>query len=107
VALLIEEAIAHRGWSGLAKFNYNDMKSVVVASSIGGSAIANRMVEKDKQRGERWIADPGDGDVGKLRVKLVDHPEKGMALIMIGAENVPLARLDPMRELVRGSSIGN
>jgi hypothetical protein len=105
VALFIEEAITHHGWKGLAKFNYNDMKSVVVASSMGGPAIANRVVEKNKQRGTRWIADPGDDVVGKLRVKLVDHDEKGMTLIM-DTEDIPLARFDTIRRKpVKGSSL--
>jgi hypothetical protein len=77
VALLIEEAIAHHGWKGLTKFNYNDMKSVVVASSMGGPAIANRVVQKNRERGNSWIANPADDDVGTLRVKLVGHHEKG------------------------------
>ena len=103
VALLIEEAVVHRGWKGLAKFNYNDMKSVVVASSMGGPAIADRVVERNKQRGSRWIADPGDDDVGRVRVKLVDHHEKGMALTM-DVENVPLVNLDVIKRKPVGRS---
>jgi hypothetical protein len=104
--LLIEEAIAHHGSKGLTKFNYNDMKSVVVASSMGGPAIANRVVQKNREWGNSWIANPADDDVGTLRVKLVGHHEKGMALIM-DTDDVPLVRFDTMtREPVGGSSKG-
>lgn len=98
--LFIEEALAHHGWKGLTKFDYNDLKSVVVASSMGGSAIANRVAEQNKQRGKRWIADSRDDDVGKLMVRLVDHHDKGMSLIMQDQDDM-LSQQAPVRRMWR------
>ena len=61
---------------------YNDVKSVVVASSMGGVGIASQIAARNLQLGKRWNADPGDHDVGRLRVRLVEDDDWGPMIVL-------------------------
>ncbi len=84
VALFVAEALRTRGWTNLSRFNYNDLHSVIIASSVGGKGIAEKAVKATGRPGTMWSADPADAAVGSLRVRLVEDG-KGVALITAGA----------------------
>ena len=48
------------------------MKSVIVATSMGGPAVAEGVVTMNKQKGKRWNADRGGHDIGRLKVRLLE-----------------------------------
>jgi hypothetical protein len=66
----------------LREEQYNDLKSVVVASSMGGMEIASQIATRNLQLGKRWNADPGDHDVGRLRVRLVEDDNRGPMVVL-------------------------
>jgi hypothetical protein len=47
LALVAEEALRHWGWASLPAWNYTDIDAVVLASSRGGTAIADRLRPND------------------------------------------------------------
>ena len=61
---------------------YNDVKSVIAASSMGGVGIANQITARNLQLGKRWNADPRDHDVGRLRVRLVEDENRGPMVVL-------------------------
>jgi hypothetical protein len=61
---------------------YNDVKSVIAASSMGGVGIANQITARNLQLGKRWNADPRDHDVGRLRVRLVEDDNRGPMVVL-------------------------
>lgn len=61
----VAEIVRTRFWRGLTKFDYSDMKSVIVASSAGGTSIADAYY---------------DGRKTEIKLKLVED-EMGVALI--------------------------
>ncbi|MCJ1328306.1 hypothetical protein MMC10_004982 [Thelotrema lepadinum] len=56
-------------WAGLTKFNYLDVKSVVIASSAAGPGTARGVMTSHRLRGTRWVADPLDRIASAARVK--------------------------------------
>ena len=54
------EALKTRFWHRLTKFNYLDIKSVVIASSAGGGGVAKSVLENHHEKGTDWVADPSD-----------------------------------------------
>jgi hypothetical protein len=86
VALFLAEALRTRGWAQLSKFDYNNLHSVVIASSDGGRGVAQRVATAviNQHHGALWSADPTDPTVGRLCVKLV-HNDMGIALTAAAA----------------------
>ena len=76
------EALRTRGWRHLAKFNFTDVKSVVVGASSGGSAIANRAQSMHREHGSAWYATESDSIVGQLRIRLSRSSKEGIAIII-------------------------
>lgn len=69
--LLVVFETAHTGfWHRLTKFDYLDIKSVVIASSAGGGKIAKAVLDEYYEKGTNWIADPSDSIASVMRVKL-------------------------------------
>jgi hypothetical protein len=80
--LCLIELIRTRMWKGLSKFDYTDIKSVIVGASLGGNTIAKRARESHMRRQSWWSADPGDTVVGDIRVKL---KSEGKDIRLVGA----------------------
>lgn len=80
LVIFLAEALRTRGWRRLRKFNYNDLTSVIIASSIGGDGIGTRAL------GDKgvWYPDPLNQGVGDGQVQL-DETVKGPALVDAGA----------------------
>ena len=70
--IFLEEALRTQGWSRLWRFNYNDLTSVIVASSIGGHDIGTRALG---DKGVWYPDSPNDG-----QVQLLEN-DKGVALV--------------------------
>lgn len=69
ILVVVFEAAYTRFWVRLAKFDYLDIKSVVIASSAGGGKIAKAVLNEHYEEGTKWIADPSDPIAGAMRVK--------------------------------------
>ena len=67
------EAIRTRGWHLLTKFNYLDLKSVVIASSAGGDGIAMAVSNEHRSHGTEWVGDPRDSIACAMRVEWDMH----------------------------------
>lgn len=69
ILVVVFEAARTRFWFHLAKFDYLDIKSVVIASSAGGGKIAKAVFNEHYEEGTNWVADPSDPIAGAMRVK--------------------------------------
>ena len=69
ILIVVSEAIHTRFWLRLTKFDYLDIKSVVIASSAGGGKLAKTVLNKHYDEGTNWTADPSDPIAGAMRVK--------------------------------------
>ncbi len=70
VLLVLEELIRTRGWRRLPMFDYNDLKSVIIASSMGGSGIADRAKAAHVKHDSVWCADSSDSVISEIPVRL-------------------------------------
>ena len=75
VLMLLHELLRTRVWQHLPQFNYNDVKSVIVASSIGGNVLGDEVISKHKTSGTFWVANAKDKIAGEVHVQL-RHDEK-------------------------------
>jgi hypothetical protein len=103
-AIFAVEAFRHEAWKRLGKFNYSNLAHVVVASSLGGSAIGNLT----SKRYRSWDAYAANQVTGRTRVQLSEIGGS-MKLVAAGTvandavasgtvepadkENVPLVRI--------------
>ena len=69
ILVVVFEAVHTRFWHRLTKFDYLDIKSVVIASSAGGGRIAKAVLDEHYEKGTNWVADPSDSIAGAMRVK--------------------------------------
>ena len=69
IFVVVFEAAHTRCWNRLTRFNYLDIKGVVIASSAGGDGIAKAVQREHHENGMEWIADPGDPVAGAMRVE--------------------------------------
>ena len=79
VLLMIEEAVWTKWWRGLSKFNYSDIKSVVVAVVIGKEVGG---LSEPLAGTERWKADPSNKEIGKLKISMVDDEHEGPVIVV-------------------------
>ncbi|MCJ1454530.1 hypothetical protein MMC28_004883 [Mycoblastus sanguinarius] len=70
ILIFVEEIFRTRFWATLPLFDYNDLKGVIIASSMGGTDLANKIIGLHKQRDAVWMADPRDRIVSDVRVEL-------------------------------------
>lgn len=70
ILLFIEEMVRTRFWGNLPLFDYNDLKGVILASSMGGPALANKVAETHKQHESVWFANPSDRTASDVKVQL-------------------------------------
>ena len=81
IALSIYEIIRTHGWRHLLVFDYRDIKSVIIATSLRGSAIAEHSGTEHEKAGIEWIGDPADRIAGSIQVKLA-HEGRGTAIVL-------------------------
>ena len=74
LVIAIEEAIRTRNWKGLPLLDYLNLTSMVVASSAGGTGVAEACTQKHKQ-GKIWKGKSGSKEAGEIRVRLVESEE--------------------------------
>ena len=74
LVIAIEEAIRTRYWRGLPLLDYLNLTSMVVASSAGGTGVAEACTQKHKH-GEIWTGKSGSKEAGEVRVRLVQNKE--------------------------------
>ena len=75
--IAIEEVIRTRNWKDISLFDYQDLKSVIMATSAGGTGIADECRSRHLE-GTSWDGDAASKEVAEMRVKLVvSRHEKG------------------------------
>jgi hypothetical protein len=88
VLVFLLEAARTKGWKGLKKFDYMDIKSVVIGTSIGGTAIANAAARRAYASDQaRWDGSAADSVAGNVAVHL-DHRDDTLALLYDGRNDV-------------------
>ncbi len=81
IALLVYEFIRTHGWRHLLVFDYRDIKSVIIATSLRGSAIAEYSNTEHERAGIEWIGDPADRIAGEIQVRLA-RESRGTAIVL-------------------------
>jgi hypothetical protein len=84
--LFVVEVIRNRAWKGRTLFDYRDLKGLVIGTSRRGLENKASMERRLDEKGEIWIADPKDENVGSLEVLLEDKGGQ-IALILNGSES--------------------
>ncbi|KAI9857503.1 MAG: hypothetical protein M1813_008253 [Trichoglossum hirsutum] len=69
ILIFTAEAARNRCWQSLPKFNFTDIKSVIIASSLGGHDVGNAVSDAVNARSD-WIGDPSDSTAGAVEVIL-------------------------------------
>ena len=70
-------------WADLPLFDYNDLKSVVITSSMGGRDLAEQAMVGEEGRGV-WKANPKDRTGDSLQVKLQHNEGGDVELVSVG-----------------------
>lgn len=83
ILILIEEMLRTRCWANLPLFDYNDVKGVIVASSMGGEELANKLVATHERRDTVWVADPHDKTASGIRVQLKCREDGSVELVSV------------------------
>ena len=68
VLVFFTATIFTNGWRGLLRFNYLDVKTVVVGTSMGGVDIGTAAREAHLELGSSWTGDGADRVVGQIPV---------------------------------------
>ncbi|KAI9703567.1 MAG: hypothetical protein M1836_007337 [Candelina mexicana] len=84
--LYLFELARTRGWKGLQRFDYMDIKSVIVGTSMGGTSVANATRQAHDLKQSRWNGTSGDRIVGKITVRL-DGRGDDLALVYDSKKN--------------------
>ena len=82
LVVAIEEAIRTRNWKGLPLLDYLNLTSMVVASSAGGTEVAEACTQKHKE-GKLWQGKSGSEEAGQVRVRLMQSREDGTPRIQL------------------------
>ena len=83
ILILFEEMLRTRCWANLPLFDYNDVKGVIVASSMGGKELANKVVATHEKRKSVWVADPHDKTASGIRVQLKCREDGSVELVSV------------------------
>lgn len=81
VLILIEEMFRTRCWANLPLFDYNDLKCVIIASSMGGKGLANKVVVAHEKSDSVWVADHKDRCASGIRVQLKCREDGSVELV--------------------------
>ena len=72
ILVLFQEAFRTRNWKGLSDFDYMDPRSLIIGSSMGGKAVAEKV--KTLARGnKKSVYEHDSRQVGNIRVILDEH----------------------------------
>lgn len=101
----IAEALRTRGWRYLTTFNYMDVKTVIVGTSMGGTGIADKVNTLHKEKGSTWRAERKDRIAGHIHVQL-EESSQGAAAVVVSNVGVgtPSRRRRPMLDRPKGSA---
>ena len=88
------EVYRTRGWRHLSKFNFTDIKSVIIGTSVGGTAIAERTRTLHNAKSSIWLADQGDSIAGKIHIQL-DRTTQDVVAIVLASEEAESRRRYP------------
>ena len=83
ILILIEEMFRTRCWANLPLFDYNDLKGVIVASSMGGKELANKVATAHEKSDSVWVADPRDKCASGIRVQLKCREDGSVELVSV------------------------
>jgi hypothetical protein len=87
--ILIFEAIRTRNWRNLPRFEFMDIKSVIVAASEGGSGIAEQLRALRQKAGVGWSSSEDSRLAGGIKARLGVSEEDGRAAIMaVGMQDI-------------------
>lgn len=78
----IAEALRTRAWRDLTTFNYMDVKTVIVGTSMGGTGIADKVNTLHEQNGSTWRAERTDRIAGQIHAQL-ERSSQGAASIIV------------------------
>ena len=81
IFILIEEMIRTRCWANLPLFDYNNLKGVIIASSMGGKKLANKVVAAHEKSESVWVADHRDKCASDIRVQLKCRADGSVELV--------------------------
>ena len=81
ILILIEEMFRTRCWANLPLFDYNDLKGVIIASSMGGKELANKVVAAHEKSESVWVADHKDKCASGIRVQLKCREDGSVELV--------------------------
>ena len=81
ILILIEEMFRTRCWANLPLFDYNDLKGVIIASSMGGKELANKVVAAHEKSESVWVADHKDKCASGIRVQLKGWEDGSVELV--------------------------
>ncbi|KAF8849239.1 hypothetical protein BDZ45DRAFT_773305 [Acephala macrosclerotiorum] len=81
VLILLAQAIWTRLWDGLPRFNFSDVKSVIVGTSYSGTQIAEIVRDAHCRTGSVWSGEADDRVAGNIPVNLA-RGTGGLALIV-------------------------
>ncbi|KAK4692660.1 hypothetical protein P7C71_g4587, partial [Lecanoromycetidae sp. Uapishka_2] len=84
------EVIRTRAWRHLTRFNFMDVKTVIIGTSIGGTAIAEKMRTLYDAQGSVWSAKGSDRTAGKMRIRL----DKSLQVVL-AEDGAPTPRQTP------------
>ncbi|CAD6572545.1 MAG: hypothetical protein ASARMPRED_005446 [Alectoria sarmentosa] len=94
ILTLIEEMFRTRCWANLPLFDYNDLKGVIVASSMGGKELANMVVAAHEKSESVWVADPHDKTASGIRVQLKCRDHGSVELVSVQDREYELVDVD-------------
>ena len=99
------EALRTRGWRDLTTFNYVDVKTVIVGTSMGGTGIADKVNTLHEQNGSTWRAERRDRIAGQIHAQL-ERSSQGVAAVVVSNVNVgtPSRRRGSMLDKPNGSA---
>lgn len=80
VLLYILEVSRTKGWRGLEKFDFMDLKDVIIATSTIGTTIADTARQAPIHQQTRWGRSTEDCIAGKIKVRL-RHQNQNLALV--------------------------
>ena len=81
ILILMEEMFRTRCWANLPLFDYNDLKGVIIASSMGGKELANKVVAAHEKSKSVWVADHKDKCASGIRVQLKCREDGSVELV--------------------------
>ncbi|KAL9639641.1 MAG: hypothetical protein Q9164_000797 [Protoblastenia rupestris] len=81
ILLYLEEMLRTKYWFDLLIFDYNDLTGAVVASSMGGSDLADTVVAAHAEEGTFWVADPRDLTASKVKIQLKRRDDGSVELV--------------------------